>query len=461
MINKEIFSTTKSICPKCKLILPASIYFENDSVFMSKICCQHGEFVGLIYTDRNKYIESLTISKPPQNPLIRFVNEHKGCPDSCGLCPEHKQHTCLPIIEITNHCNMQCPICLADNRNNYFMTPDTFQHIIDNLISAEGTFELINISGGEPLLHPHLLEMIDIASRNEIVTISISTNGKYLLQNEEMLLKLVKKNVFIALQFDGFDESAYQILRGHKLLKEKIKILELLEKHSAPTSLVMTVMNDMNNLEIRNVVKYFLEKDFIKSLMFQPVAFLNPNLAYNIKKVMTIPDIAKEIANGTNGVVKESDIINVPCSHPTCFAATYLLVLNDGSFIPVPRLIPVDDYLDIIKNRSMPGLEPDSYEKIKDYVYNLWSVTGLQPESKNILKTIKNILCEIEQGGRLSEPKNLFKIAKNKLKSIFIHNFMDAYNFDFERVQKCCNHYPVAKKQLIPCCVQNNLRRWK
>jgi len=428
---------------------------------MVKTCPQHGEFLSLIYRNKEAYLASLQISKPAERPRKYFIEEYSGCPESCGLCPEHKQHTCLPIIEITDHCTMSCPICLADNRNNYYMSPSTFARIIDNLIEAEGTLEIINISGGEPTLHPNLLEILDIANRSEIITLTISTNGKRFLEDENLLLELKKRNAFIAFQFDGFDETAYKVLRGQNVLEEKLKILQLLEKHDIATSLTMTVMNGVNNAEIGKVTNYFLQKDFIKSLMFQPVNFSNPNLEYSIDKVITIPDIAQEIAQGTANKIKESEIINVPCSHTSCFAATYLLKIDEGEFIPIPRLVAINDYLDIIKNRSMPGFQSSSYEKIKECIYDFWSVSGLQPESKKILKAIKGILCELENTGTIAEPKNLFKIAEKQLKSIFIHNFMDGYNFDFDRVVKCCHHYPKGQKKLIPCCIYNNLMRWK
>ncbi|OGF65025.1 MAG: hypothetical protein A2Y62_14495 [Candidatus Fischerbacteria bacterium RBG_13_37_8] len=452
---------TKSICPQCKEVVPGQIVYKDDKVFLARTCPQHGEFLGLIYTGVEAYENALNITKPPQLPRKLFVPEFTGCPESCGLCPEHKQHTCMPIIEITDHCNMSCPVCLARNKSSYFMPHSKFSAIIDNLLEAEEQFELITISGGEPTLHPDLLELIEAAQRPEIITISLSTNGRIFLQNEALLDKLIKKNVFLSLQFDGFDEAAYRLMRGQEMLEEKLQILTLLEQHGASVSLVMTVMNGINNKEIGNVMRYFLEKDFIHSLMIQPIAFVNPVVPYDSARVMTIPHIAREIAAGSGGILHESDIINVPCSHPVCFAGTYLLKLDTGEFVPLPRLVEINDYLDIIKNRSMPGLENESFEKIRDAIYNIWSITGIQPESKKILAKLKNILCEVDKCGTHAMPQELFKAAYKKLKSIFIHNFMDAYSFDFDRIMKCCNHYPIGEKWLVPCCVHNNLMRWK
>lgn len=463
-LNYEYYKTTRSVCPECKKILLAKIVFHNDSVYMLKVCKEHGEFFTLIYSNKQRYLETLKISKPALYPLEFFINDFKGCGMGCGLCPEHQQHTCLPIIEITDYCNMSCPVCLAGNHNQWHMPVKKFEKIINNLLRAEDSLELITLSGGEPTQHPQLFDIIDAAQRPEILNISISTNGRIFLKDKDLLLKLLDKNVFISLQFDGFDREAYIKLRGQDILEEKLKILELLEKYSARASLVMTVMKGVNHKEIGKVVQYFLEKDFIKSIMFQPIVFANPGLEYDIKKVITIPDIVTEIAKGSGGIIQESDIVNLPCSHPTCFALTYLLKLDSGSsgeaeYIPIPRFVQVEQYLDTIKNRTMPGLETESYEKIKENIYSIWSSSGIQPQSRKILDALKDIISEIGCCGQDIKPRQLFEIAEKNIKSVFIHHFMDAYNLDFSRIMKCCHQYPLEETLLIPCCVYNNMKR--
>jgi uncharacterized radical SAM superfamily Fe-S cluster-containing enzyme len=458
-LKYEYFKTTRSVCPECKITIPAKLVFYNDAVYMLKTCRTHGEFFTLIYSDRQKYIDSLRINKPALYPVKVFNNDFRGCPSSCGLCPEHQQHTCLPIIEITDHCNMACPICLVDTSNSWHMPVKKFEKIIKNMIKAEGSLDFVNIGGGEPTLHPELIDIVDTARRREIINITISTNGRAFLKNTDLLSKLIDRNVFFALQFDGFDHQAYIKLRGQDIVDEKLRILELLEKFSARTSLVMTVMNGVNRKEIGNVIKYFFQKEFIKYLMFQPIVFTNPSFKYDASKVITIPDIASEIAAGSGGTILESDIISMPCAHPVCVSITHLLKLDNGKYIPISRFVEVDNYLDTIKNRVTPGMEIESYEKIKESIYDLWSLTTIQPQSREVLDTIKDIISEIGCCGPGTKPRQLFEIAEKNIKSIFIHHFMDAYNLDFSRIMKCCHHYPLDENRLIPCCVYNNMER--
>lgn len=453
------YKTTRSVCPVCHEIISAKIIFIENSVYMLKHCKSHGEFKTLISRNKKKYIETLKINKPAVYPLTSFNEKFEGCTVNCGLCPEHQQHTCLPLIEITDHCNMKCPICLASNHGSFHMRPEEYKDIIDNLIRAEGLIDLINISGGEPTLNPYLSEILDISYRPEIVNISISTNGRVFLKNRDLLLRLIDKNIFISFQFDGFDPVPYKSLRGEDMLQEKLEILSLLEKYSARTSLVMTVVNGENTKCIPDFVKFFLEKDFIKSIMFQPVIFVNEKFPYNESKVATIPDVVKEIASGSGGIIDEEDMINLPCSHPSCFALTYLLKLKGGGYIPLPKLIDIETYLDSIKNKTIPGLEADSYNVIKDNIYRLWSSSGIYPEAEKITKTIKSLICEIGGLGRNPAAPDVFKIVESNVKSIFIHHFMDAYNFDISRAMKCCNQYALPGNKLIPCCVYNNTMR--
>ncbi|MDD2715537.1 MAG: radical SAM protein [Candidatus Wallbacteria bacterium] len=456
-MDYEYFKITRSLCPECGKIVQAKIVFENDCVYLLKHCPVHGESLALIYRDRETYLRNLRINKPALYPL-EFEKKYQGCPDSCGLCNEHQQHTCLPIIEITDHCNFKCPICIADNRSSFFMEPAEFKKIIERLVRTEGNLELINLSGGEPTLHPQLTELLDIALRQEILGVSISTNGRLFLKKPELLAELLRRNIFISLQFDGFSDAYYQALRGENLLDEKLKILEMLEKRNAPSSLVMTVARNANLKGISQVLEFFLQKDFLRSIMFQPLSFANPGVKYDFQDVTTIQEVIAEIAAGSRGMIREEDIVSLPCSHPACFSLTYLLKLGQGEFIPLNRLAKADDYLDLIKNRAMAGFELETYEKIRECIYDLWSSSGIQPESQKILATIKKIICEVD-GESSCEAGRLFSIAGSHVKSIFIHHFMDRHNFDLSRAMKCCTQYQINGSGSYPCCVFNNLQR--
>src|SRR4029077_7521347 len=127
--------------------------------------------------DAQWFLKSLTYIKRASRPHQFSTPVSEGCPKDCGLCPDHEQHSCLPIIEITNYCNLECPICIVQNRHNYHMSRAEFVATLDGLVAKEGMMETINLSGGEPTIHPEFIEFLDIAGEYlEISRISISTN---------------------------------------------------------------------------------------------------------------------------------------------------------------------------------------------------------------------------------------------------------------------------------------------
>ena len=177
--RREVFhSYSRGLCPECKRTVDGVRVIREGKVYLRKQCPSHGATEALISGDSEWFLRSATYIKPGSVPLAHSTSVDKGCPDDCGLCDSHEQHSCLPIIEITNHCNLECPICLVQNRHNYNMSRDEFSRIIDGLVEKEGQLETINLSGGEPTLHPELFQLLDIAlAKKEIARVSVSTNG--------------------------------------------------------------------------------------------------------------------------------------------------------------------------------------------------------------------------------------------------------------------------------------------
>jgi len=354
------------------------------------------------------------------------------------------------------------------------MTLEEYQAIIDRLILCEGVLDVINLSGGEPTIHPQFFQIIDLSVRPEILRVSVSSNGLKIAQDERFAVQFAQRDVVLSLQLDGFKPETHIALRGRDLTEIKGKTLERLKEYQIPTSITMTLAKGVNEDEVGRVLQYALENEHVLSVMFQPAAytglrgrhFLRPN-----EERITIPDVISLIANQSDGLLETSDFTPLPCCHPTCFALTYLLKLDEssplskkrvrgdyGSFTPIPRLIDIEGYLDIIKNRAIMGLEKESFESIKDSVYRLWSSAGLVPDSEKVLKTIREVLKEISSLGTFS-PKEALKLGEKRVKSIFIHAFMDEDTFDITRAMKCCDQYPLSDGRLMPCCVYNLLYR--
>src|SRR5262249_39402052 len=154
----EVFvEYTKSVCPVCKAVIDAQVNIRDDKVYLRKRCREHGQFEALVYGDAQMYMDSMRFNKPGTIPLETQTEVVEGCPLDCGLCPEHKQHACIGIIEVNTHCNLDCPICFADSGHQpdgYTLTLEQIDRMLDVYVASEGEAEVIMLSGGEPTIHP-------------------------------------------------------------------------------------------------------------------------------------------------------------------------------------------------------------------------------------------------------------------------------------------------------------------
>jgi uncharacterized radical SAM superfamily Fe-S cluster-containing enzyme len=461
--KRQVLFGTRGLCNDCSSLVEARLVAENGKVILEKGCLACGTTRALVSDDAQWSMSALGYTKPGEVPLAFYSggNGSKGCPDSCGLCSNHQQHTCLPIIEITGRCDLACPICLTESPRGGDLSLEQIRRMVDTLVTNEGKLNLVNLSGGEPLIHPRFREIVDMISEyEEIGMVSVSTNGLALLEDESLARFLAERRVVVSLQFDGWDPGVYMKLRGRDLSDEKRRILDLLSECGTSTSLTMTLTRGANEGEVGSVLDLLFERDNILSAMFQPTAYCGragSGNGHDPMDVVTIPEVIRLIADQSSGRLKGSDFNPLPCSHPSCFALTYILKCVDGSFVPLPRIIQPEDYLDIIKNQALLSTSTDNLSRIKDAVYGLWTSSGVVPSSEPILKTIRSILDEINALGRDRLHKDLLQVGERNVKSIFIHHFMDRYTFDMGRIVKCCQHYTQPDGRLVPACVHNNL----
>lgn len=458
---------THSVCETCRAIVPAKIVVRDGDVFFIKHCPEHGPSTSRVRADADDYLHALRQVKPAWVPQDFRGDATAPCPEGCGFCSRHEQHLCMPIVEITTRCDLACPVCLVDAGGPWDMTREELARILDNLIAAERQIDVLNFSGGEPLVHPELLALVDLAlARPEIVRVSVSTNGLTLLRRPELVEELRARNVVVSLQLDGFRDDVYEFLRGRPLLAEKQRILEMLRTSGISTSLTMTVAGGVNDDQIPAMLDLFFSEPHLVSLMFQPLARAGRAQDLDHQATQpTIPEIVHRIASSGRPDVRARDFQPLPCSHPLCFSLAYYLVLDGGGVVSLDRLMETPRWLDILSNRTVFGLEEDEHARMKDMVYDLWSGQPSQSGDRalcpctadRVMKTLRGIL-DTMAAGRF-DPRRAFTATERRVKSIFIHAFQDAGTFDLARVRRCCNGYPQLDGTLTPACVHNVRRR--
>ena len=463
--EREIFhSHTRALCPACRRTVDGARLIRGGKVYLRRHCPEHGAHEALISGDADWFLRSLTYVKPGSVPLAYATEVGKGCPDDCGLCPDHEQHTCLPIIEITNHCNLECPICLVDNRHNHHMSLQDFERILDGLVEKEGAIETINLSGGEPTLHPRLLELLDAAvARDEIARVSISSNGLRLAAEPGLCEELARRGVYVSLQLDGLDPGALGALRGAgNQLAAKHKALDNLERAGVRTTLVSTVARGVNDHLVGDVVRLFYDKSFLLSLMFQPAVYNGAGggrfQPHDPLDVVTISDVVAAIDAQSDGLLTKEDFLPLPCSHPSCFGLTYLLEV-DGAFVPFGRFLGMERYLDLLANQGTIRPDAEFELAIRDTIDELWTGSAQIPDGDKILRSLRRAIMLMYPEERALELSERLRLGEGMVKTIFIHGFMDAHTFEIERIRRCCTHYALPDGRLMPGCAYNVVHR--
>ncbi|MCP4155990.1 MAG: radical SAM protein [bacterium] len=255
-------ATGTGLCPHCLTAIPAKIIIKNGSVYLRKRCPQHGTMESLLEENAAWYQKRLLFNKPgtattPQTEI------QQGCPHDCGLCPDHDQHTCIGLIEITRNCPMQCPLCYADsNPSADFLHLKHIKKMIDFFVASEdGNAEILQISGGEPCTHPHIINIIEAARSRGVKYVMLNTNGSRMAEDIDFVKELTRfeSGFEVYLQFDGFKKETHMQLRGNDLRQMKLEAIANLTKYGVPVTLVPTIIKGINDDEIGGIVDFGLK----------------------------------------------------------------------------------------------------------------------------------------------------------------------------------------------------------
>lgn len=436
--NYTYYDYTISLCPTCLKRIDAKIIFENEQVFMLKRCPEHGYSKVLIADDIPYYKNIRNYNKPSEIPLYFNTNTHYGCPYDCGLCPDHEQHSCLTVIEITDRCNLTCPTCYAGSSPTYgrHRTFDEVKQMLDTIVRNEGEPDVVQISGGEPTLHPQFFEILDYAKTLPIKHLMVNTNGIEIAKDVEFAKRLngYAPDFEIYLQFDSFENSALQKMRGADLWKVREQALEHLNQLNLSTTLVVTLQKGVNDHEIGKIIDYALKQKCVRGVTFQPtqIAGRNENSNTDLERI-TLTEVRRKILEQAP-LFSADDIIPVPCN-PDALAMGYALKLK-GEVVPLTRYINPADLLDNSKNTIV-------YEQDQALHKRMFEVFTTGTSTDRVKHKLNSLLCCLPfvKAPDLSYD-NLFRVI--------IMQFIDAHNFDVRAIKKSCVHIVNKDNKIIP-----------
>ena len=405
----HFYDTTSSICTTCLYPVEAKILFKNNHVYMDKWCPAHGTERVLIMDDADYYrkCRELYVKAPEMHDHFAMPMQY-GCPYDCGLCPDHMQHSCLCIVEITDVCNLDCPVCFADSGTSReqklphlpyrHKSLDTVKALLDTVVKSEGEPDVVQLSGGEPTLHPQLFEILDYIKTLPIRHIMINTNGIRIAREPDFVARLAeyaynrptitgeKQGIEIYLQFDSLKDERIHALRGANLAKLHEDALANLEKYNLSTTLVATIKKGLNDDEFGDIIQHASSFRCVRGVSFQPLSeagrvefkpknseeVANNPFALNqsrgdtentyteneqdleddtiisqekhhAKNRLTLSEIRRKIAE-QSGIFTLDDIVPVPCN-PDTLAMGYAFKLNANTADEKNLLTPLTRYL--------------------------------------------------------------------------------------------------------------------
>lgn len=448
----QFIESTISLCPQCLKRIDGKIILKDNKIFVLKNCFEHGGFEEIMEENAEYYLGRMLYTKPGSVSKTQTLR-NKGCPFDCGLCPEHEQHTCIGLIEVTNDCDLKCPVCYARSGTGGPLPLKKINEMLDLYLDSEfNNAEILQISGGEPTTHPEIIEIIKLARKKKVKYVMLNTNGLRIAEDESFVKELSQfvGGFEIYLQFDGFDEETYMHLRGRPLLEVKKKAIAMLEKYKIPITLVSTIERGINDKEIGKIVEFGINSKYIRGINFQPVAFFGRLNGVNRKNRITITGIIENIDKQTKGTIKRSDFIPLPCNVDRV-AITYLYK-NKGEFIPLMRNLDLKNYVPIIRNTFK--FNPEDF--LKDLTKSAFSSTN---SCCNYLGLLGNFYKIIPKSYFLKSKKEKIEYVSENTFRISVTSFVDAYNFDMKSMKKECVHIITPDLKKIPFSSYNIIHR--
>jgi uncharacterized radical SAM superfamily Fe-S cluster-containing enzyme len=414
--------------------------FEAGRVYLLKRCSEHG-FERVLMSDDIEYYRRTreVFIKPPEMPNQWQTPIKYGCPYDCGLCPDHEQHSCLSLIEVTDHCNLRCPICYAESgphRPNY-RALEVIERMLDAIVASEREPDVVQISGGEPTLHPDFFAILDAAKRQPIRHLMVNTNGIRIAKDLRFAERLADymPDFELYLQFDSLELEPLLRLRGTDLRQVRHDAVERLNELGISTTLVVTVQKGLNDGEIGAILEYASAQPCVRGVTFQPIQAAGRLEGFDAAKDrLTVSEVRRKIAEQSS-VFQLEDLVPVPC-HPDSLAMAYALKI-DGQLRPLSRMI--DPKLLIEGGRNTIVFEND--EQVRQGMFQTFA-TNHSPASWTA--SLRQLLCCLPGiGGPTSLTyENVFRIL--------ILQFLDAHSFETRSVKKSCIHIAQPDGRLIP-----------
>ncbi|MBX7194074.1 MAG: radical SAM protein [Sandaracinaceae bacterium] len=452
------YSATRALCGTCLRVVDAKELIEDGRVYLWKRCPAHGVERVLLADDAAYWrrARELYLKAPEQVAKYDTPFQH-GCPYDCGICPDHEQHGCVSILEITDHCNLRCPTCYASSgpERTTHRSLETIERMLDRIVSNETEPDVVQVSGGEPTTHPDLFAVLDACRRRPIRHLMLNTNGLRIAREDGFAERLATyaPRFEVYLQLDSLREEPLRTLRGADLRSVHDRALERLDALGLSTTLVMTIQRGVNDDEVGDVLRYAMQHRCVRGVTLQPVqhAGRNERFAPETDR-LTLTEVRRRILEQCD-VFTPEDVIPVPC-HPDCLAMAYAIRGTGelaGTVQPLTRFVPRELLLEGTRNSITVEDDPALRGAFAAHLTATFS-TGHGPESA--AASLRDLMC------CLPRVEAIPSLGYDRVFRVVIMQFLDRHTIDLRSVRKSCVHiaHPDGKR-VMPFDTYNVLYR--
>jgi hypothetical protein len=425
-MRDKLLKRTTSRCPVCLAPCPAEVWRTGgipSKILLKRVCPEHGVAGVCIASDARFYWlasgragngccggQALRASdNAPAGTLGR--NATPGG----ALGVQEKLSTCLALIEIVHSCNLACPACYAGSQADAGQGADAvpladLQRRIQGVVDRKGGIQILQLSGGEPTLHPQFFDLLRwLQDHPKIDYVLLSTNGIRIANDGAFARELgaaFRYGAFqLYLQFDGAREQGQRFLRGADLRDSRRRCLEQCRDMEIPVTLAMTVTYE-NLPFLWEAVEFGLQFPNVRGICFQPM-FGSGRIPAGNPDRLNAADIILATVGQSSARLRVGDFTPLPCGDPNCAAIGYLLKVNGA----------VRSLSDFIDFTAAPGF--------------------LRDKIRYRLEDLMKCGCESEPLGGLLKK---FELDETHTFRLFIKPFMDALTWDEDRIDRCCTH---------------------
>jgi len=480
------FTTVRGMCRRCRQVVPARVFFRDGAVWQEPLCptCPGDSPPARIAGDAAWYLANVLQGGEDRSPLPFSHPPRLGCPHDCGPCSWHASPCQLPVLSVTNACQLRCPICFTYNRADrvWHMDVQEMRRTVDWIVQAAGQVDLINITGGEPTLHPHILDLLACCRRPEIGRITMNSNGLLLAEDFDLCRRLAEMNVYVILSLNTLDSQVSLRMHGADLTGAKLQAIDNLTRAGAKMTLLTVLaggvneatqisqiqadstdlkLNLCNHHEIREISVYeeslaaiwplMRDNDSILGLTVQTIAYTGQG-GGGFERSVHIPvdQAARIVCAASGGQIEFGDFVTRPAAHPLCYLVCYALKAG-GDLLPFARLAGPDRPLgaDLIRDSYL--IRPDQGGDFFTDAINRLYAEGRTEH----LAVLRGLIERLYPPGRALGTFERQRAAESAVRTVYVHAHMDEDTFDCSRAMRCPDLVPAQPGRLVPACTYN------